>query len=79
MIRDEFVNLVRNKRELNFLYKGVDYGIDSMSYDSNWFLYIAYKPGTSKEFKTPDELLDSKIDGRRIIDICEEFEITSIA
>ncbi len=77
MIKDEFVELVKNKREIEFTYNTINYGIDSNP--DYWYIFVMYKPETTIHYYKYDDLLNHKINGKRIIDICEDFEITSIA
>lgn len=77
-IKNKFTDALNRKSDIDFLYHGNDYVI-VVNGRNKWCIAIAYKPETTKEFDTPDKLLESKIDGKRIIDICEEFEITDVS
>jgi len=73
MTKDEFIDILNNYGEIEFSYNHHNYKIESYK-DECWFYEMFSNDNCT--FKTHDELLEHKLDGNKILDICADFDVT---
>lgn len=61
--------------EIEFEWKGKDYGVIRFGTDNKITIYEAYKPETEKVCETPDDALDYLVGGDRLRDVITQVEV----